>query len=357
MSATEAQGKRTAALEAAAREGSDGVVLSSAPNVRWLLCGRGRPVDAAGPESPYTVVLTPERACVLFADIEAPRVAEEERFDELGYEPLPYPWYEGRDAALLDVLGGERVVSDAEVEEELRPRRMQLVEPELERYRAAGRDTAEAITETLRSLGSDETERDAAAELSHQARRRALFPKVVLVAGERRQKVHRHPLPTEETLGGHALLALTAERDGLHVSMTRLVASGAPPEGLQRLVRATAEVDAAMLAASRPGTTTGGVFAAAAREYERQGFPEEWRYHHQGGPTGYRGREVFAVPSEPTTLPDACAVAWNPSITGGGKSEDTALVAAAGVDVITRTAGLGELDTRTGLSRPAIIPL
>jgi len=46
-------------------------------------------------------------------------------------------------------------------------------------------------------------------------------------------------------------------------------------------------------------------------------------------------------------------VAWNPSITGGGKSENTAFVTEAGVEVITRTPELGELQN----GRPAIVEL
>ncbi len=38
--------------------------------------------------------------------------------------------------------------------------------------------------------------------------------------------MHRHPLPTEAPLGRHAL---TAERAGLHVSMTRIVSFGGSP--------------------------------------------------------------------------------------------------------------------------------
>jgi antitoxin VapB len=117
-----------------------------------------------------------------------------------------------------------------------------------------------------------------------------------------------------------------------------------------------AEVDAAYLAASRPGATLGEVFAGGAAAYAAQGFPEEWRGHHQGGLAGYRGREVFAVPGEPTRIPGAAALAWNPSIKGGAKSEDTVLVTAEGVDVVTRTPDLGELET-TGLPRPAIVRL
>jgi antitoxin VapB len=179
---------------------------------------------------------------------------------------------------------------------------------------------------------------------------------VVLVPGDERQRIHRHPLPTDARLGRHALLAITAEREGLHVSLTRLVSFRPAPGELQRLVRAAAEVDAAMLQASIPGKTTGEVLRAAADEYVTQGFPGEWRLHHQGGLTGYRGREVFALPDEPTPLPSSCAVAWNPSITGGAKSEDTALVTEDGVEVITRTQDLGEIETGS-LPRPAVVEL
>jgi antitoxin VapB len=150
---------------------------------------------------------------------------------------------------------------------------------------------------------------------------------------------------------------VTAEREGLYVSLTRVVSFGAPSPELERLVWAAAEVDAAVLAASRPGATLGELFDVLARAYEQQGFPEEWRRHHQGGLTGYRGREVFSVPGDPTRLPDASAVAWNPSVTGGGKSEDTALVTSAGVEVLTRTSDLPELETAAGLPRPAIVEL
>ena len=40
---------------------------------------------------------------------------------------------------------------------------------------------------------------------------------------------------------------------------------------------------------------------------------------------------------------------------GGGKSEDTALVTADGVEIITRTPGLAEIATAAGLSRPGVV--
>jgi Xaa-Pro aminopeptidase len=333
----EAARKRGLALEAAG-----GRLVTARPwDVRWLLCGRGRPVDEAAPSSPYTVVLDGE-ARVLYQNIERARIEAEERFEELGYEPVPHPWFEQ-----------PRLQETPAVLDELR---RALCPEELERYRSAGADAAAAMRATLLELRPALSEIEAAAMLVSNASLRDFFCPVVLVGGEERQPLYRHPLPTRAPLGRHALLAITAERQGLHVSLTRLVSFGPPPGRLSGLAAACAEVDATFLAASRPGASLGEVFASGQRAYAEQGFDGEWRHHHQGGLTGYRGREVFGTPGEPALIPEAAAVAWNPSIGGGAKSEDTALVTAAGVEVITRTEDLGELET-SGLPRPAIVQL
>jgi antitoxin VapB len=335
---SEAERKRAAALAAA----SGRLVTSRAADVRWLLCGRGAPVDRAGGSSPYTVVLDDSGGRVLYQDIERSRVEAEERWEELGYAAEPYPWFEGHGLdetpPVLDAL------------------RLELGDEERERYRRAGAGAAEVMRGAVRCLTPDVSELDAAAELAGRAERLGFFAPVVLVGGEARQAVHRHPLPTTARLGRHALLAVTLEREGLHVSLTRIVSFGAAPPELARLVQACAEVDAAVLAASRPGRSLGELFDVLVAAYGAQGHPDEWRRHHQGGLTGYKGREVFAVPGEATRLPSSCAVAWNPSIAGGGKSEDTALVSVDGAEVVTRTPDLGELET-AGFARPAIVEL
>lgn len=335
---TEAERKRRAALEAA---GGGPLVVSAPENVRWLLCGLGRPVDVGSAD--YALVLTDDSARVVFADIERSRVEDEERLAELGYELAPYAWYEGPEG-----------LTDGEVD--LAPLRRALCPEEVDRYRAAGADAADGFVEAIGRLGPAQTEIEAAGELARATRARDLVARVNLVGGEERQPVHRHPLPTSAPLGRHALLAITVERDGLNVSLTRIVSFGPPPERLAELVRASAQVDAAVIAASRPGRTHGELLDVIAEAYDHEGFPEEWRRHHQGGLTGYKGREVFAVPGERTPLPAVGAVAWNPSITGGGKSEDTVLVTAEGHEVLTRTPELAELETH-GLPRPAIVEL
>src|SRR5438067_2214755 len=343
----EAERKRAQAIEVA---GGRALVVESAANVRWLLCGRGAPVDVCSTD--YTIVLRGDDAFVLFMDIERSRVEVDERLEELGYELCPFPWHEGKAATVARLVGAAPLADEAVLD----PHRRCLGAEERERYRTAGAATAEAVTEAIGSLHPNQTEHVVAGALAAACRARGLVPRVVLVAGEARQPVHRHPLPTGAPLGRHALLAVTAEREGLFVSTTRLVSFGRPPAELAALTEACAEVDAAVLASSRPGASLAELLQVLARAYEDRRFPDEWRYHHQGGLTGYKGREVFATPGEETRLPASCAVAWNPSITGGAKSEDTALVSADGIEVATETPGLPTLEVGD-LRRPAIVEL
>jgi antitoxin VapB len=356
VSSAEAAAKRALAREAAAEAGYESLVATSAATVRWLLCGRGRPVSSSSPAADYTVVLTPDEAVVLFPDIEASRVEAEERFEEIGFQSLPFPWHEGSTAVVEELVGGHASLRDSELETWIAPGRRQLGPEELDRFRAGGKDVAKTMVESIYALHPEMAERDVAADLASRLRRRGFFPPVVLVAGEERQPIHRHPLPTGAPLGRHALLAVTAEREGLHVSMTRLVSFGPASAELRNLARKVSFVDAATLGASRPGRTLGQVFARIEEAYAAHGFPGEWRRHHQGGLTGYIGREVFATPGDPTPIPDSAAVAWNPSITGGAKSEDTALVSEGPIEVITRTPELREFNFGI-LPRPDIVEL
>jgi len=129
---------------------------------------------------------------------------------------------------------------------------------------------------------------------------------------------------------------MVVRRGGLHASVTRTVSFGPACEEMHHRHRAVSAVHAAVLAASRPGATLDHAFATAQRAYAEQGFADEWRHHHQGGPTGYEPREVRASPGSLVSLQASQLVAWNPTIRGA-KSEETALITATGVELLTRT--------------------
>jgi Xaa-Pro dipeptidase len=95
--------------------------------------------------------------------------------------------------------------------------------------------------------------------------------------------------------------------------------------------------------------------------YAQAGAPGEWRAHYQGGPIGFGQREFEIAPaqtdsewwSEPISA--GTAFAWNPSLPGGAKDEDTYLATDTGLELITTTGGWPLVDEGTDLPRPAIL--
>lgn len=327
----------------------------------WLTCGGDNCVSLGSDEGAAAVMVTPDRAFVLAANNEMRRIRDEE-LAEGAFEPVTWPWHQPEQArAVVDRLAaGARVASDLgqlglpRADPSFAALRFTLLAPEIERYRRLGRDAAAAVETACTDARPGQRERDIAAQVVRACVARGIQPLVVLVAGDQRIAQYRHPIPTEYAWQRSLLVALTGRRMGLHASLTRMVSLDAE---LTARFRAVQQVDAAMLVASRPGATLGDVLARGQVEYANAGVPSEWELHHQGGLTGYAGRERFAVPGDPHVLTAAQVVAWNPSITSV-KSEDTALVTARGPEVLTVTEGWPRELVRVGdgaIERPALL--
>jgi hypothetical protein len=118
-----------------------------------------------------------------------------------------------------------------------------------------------------------------------------------------------------------------------------------------------------MLAAGRADATYGDVLNACDEAYAEVGHPGAWREHYQGGPIAYRQREFEIVPSQRESrwyaqrITPGHALAWNPSIAGGGKSEDTFLVEAGGIRCLTETGSWPQVAVADGLARTAILDI
>ena len=95
-------------------------------------------------------------------------------------------------------------------------------------------------------------------------------------------------------------------------------------------------MDATFIANTVPGARISDVFQSAVQAYEHEGYGEEWPLHHQGGATGYAGRDFKGTPDCGEIVQPNQAYAWNPSITGT-KSEDTIIVSEADQEIISLT--------------------
>ena len=324
------------------RRGLDAVVLRTPGNVAWY-SGGGR-----GHITPETAVVAlvvrRDGVEVVTAVNEADRLREEE-LAGLAAEWRVLPWADDLGAALPS---GPTVGTDADVE----PLRRSLLPDEVDRYRAVGRAAAEAMTDAVLSLSPDRTEHAAAAAVGGALLDRGLDPVVLLVAGAGRVATHRHPLPTARPLGELTMLVACARGHGLIANLTRFVSFGGFRHGetYERLLR----VEAAFLAATRPGTRVGDVYAAGAAAYAAHGFPaDEADRHHQGGPTGYETRDYLATAASDALVEPWQAFAWNPSVPGL-KVEDTVLAAPSGVEVLTVDPRWPVVEV-AGVSRPGVV--
>ena len=111
---------------------------------------------------------------------------------------------------------------------------------------------------------------------------------------------------------------------------------GSLPAELGGRFKSAAQVNAALLDASKVGATSAELFKVAQAAYEAEGFPGEERFHHQGGPTGYGEREWVATPNGKETVVNNQAFAWNPRIRGG-KAEDTVILRNGKIERLTAT--------------------
>lgn len=337
--------------------GVDGILLSTHRNFAWVTGGASNRIDISRELGAGSLLISARgRRFVIANTIEMPRL-QSETLAGLGFAAVEYPWTEdqanpgtalgyARAAISATTLGADSPLPQATVvEPSLMRARLDLVDQEVDRYRSLGRDMGTTIGSLCLSLSPGLSEREIANAVSAVVHKADARPLVVLVAGDDRLARFRHPLPTDYAWRNTLMVVVCAERHGLIVALSRIVAVGAIDPVLRERTERTARVFGALVERTREGTTGAELFAAAARAYEAEGFSGEELKHHQGGAIGYRSREWVAHPKSEEKVLARGAFAWNPSITGS-KVEDTVLLIDSHVEVITTSPGWPTIDTQ-----------
>ncbi|MBA3474745.1 MAG: M24 family metallopeptidase [Rubrobacter sp.] len=330
--------RRRALLETIDRLGLGALLLGLPANFAWYTGGADNRIDHSQSPGVAAVLLTSEAEYVVADNIEAPRMREEET---PGFEVVEHPWYEAAAPLYRELAGGTSYGADfslegaRDVSAEIFPLRYVLDAEAIETYRLAGAEASAAMGEAAASLSPGTTEHEAAASLVSACRRRGLTTPVTLAAADDRIVRYRHPIPHGATIERRVMLVVSAERGGLHVSLTRIVDFEEPDAQVSRRQEACEEILHRMREeATQPGRTFADAFEDCKRFYAEAGFPDEWRLHHQGGMAGYASREIIATPETSQEIRVGQAFAWNPSITGA-KAEETFVLTENGPEVIT----------------------
>ncbi len=317
----------------------DGAVFATRANFAWLSGGGDNHVVSQTEDGFGALVVTQKSAYVVANKIEIDRLHTEESL--AAFTPKPYPWTQAMPDAVTKLLGEGKYVTDTPMDgipalglDFLSECRAPLCESEVRRYKALGRDCSLVMETVVRQLAIGDSEHQAEADMARHCLARGIQPYVLLVAFDDRIKRYRHPTPTSNHLRHMAMLVICGRRGGLIANITRLVHFGPLPPELANRHEACLRVEAALWTATKVGVPYGKVLQAGIDQYKKEGVPKEWELHHQGGPTGYAGRDFCVVPDETRPVIDRQAVAWNPSITGT-KSEDTFILEGGTRTVVT----------------------
>ena len=328
--------------------GLEAVWFARPNSFAWLTGGGDNVVDREGEVGVAAAGYDGDEIRVVTDNIEAPRLREEELDDGVPVETVD--WHAESLAEAVAGTSPTPAAADFDVpgleSVDATPLRQPLTDAQVEQYRALGRDAAAAVETVARKVEPSHTELDVTGVLRQELESRGIAAPVVLVGSAERAQSYRHYTSTDTELGDYALMSVTAQRDGLHVSTTRSVAFD-PPEWFTERTRKAARVETSALAATRAvgqaGGTAGDVFEAIQDAYAEVGWEGEWRNHHQGGAAGFAGREWIATPGHGADVVLPQGYAWNPTV-AGAKSEDTHLVSADGVELLSAT---GDWPTET----------
>ena len=364
------RGDAAKALALALRESKNSrpLVLTTPGSVNWRSGGVSDSIDLTANSDPVWTLDCDKGCALVTTEIEVPRLENDYRVRDLGWDLVGVPWFDP--AAQLEAVCSyanvqpRELLSDTNdfgenVHNELVAARLPLSEPERLDLRDLGALVGRALGAGIDAWRPGvSTDFETAAVISESLERDGAKAICLIVGGDERMRRFRHPLAIGATLTDAIMAVVVAKRAGLHVAATRICVRRRDDE-IVSIMKVLASVNDLVLERSRPGGTWGETLTTLAQAYESIGQPGAWRQHFQGGPIGFNQREFELAPTQQDSpfwkLPRVTntAIAWNPSLRGGAKIEETYLVGAQ-LELVTVTPDWPTIEGHDGSTRSAL---
>jgi len=351
-----------------------GLVLTGPAAVAWACGGVAPPVDRTAAVDLAWAVFTPDGAALITICVEADRIRDEYGPAAHGFaELVSVPWQDSAafvtSAERLAGAPAARLASDGhsafglDASDDLVALRLALSAAEQEDLADLGQEAAAALQSALTAWQPGERDLDIQARCAAQLEAAGADAPVLIVGGDDRLERYRHPMAVGAPVRDLVMAVVVARRGGLHVAATRFATAGPLDPCYAGLRRRVLAIEDVVLSACRPGTTYGAALAALDAGYAQAGAPGGWAGHYQGGPIGFAQREFEIAPDQVgsrwyrESIATGHAIAWNPSLPGGAKTEDTYLVADGGhLQLVTHAPGWPvEPDDGRQPPRPAVL--
>lgn len=335
----EFQIKRQKVISLLEEKGLEGILLSKRESFSWITCGANNFVAKFTDMGVVELIITKTKCYAIASEIERYRTMDEE-IKNLDFELVHYNWYENKEKIIRSLINGEVIGSDSglygtvNIYESFRRLRFSLIAEEIVRLRELSRATADAMYKVCNEIKIGDSEFDMAAMIGSKLMKQGIQLPVCLMAADERIKKYRHPIPTENKVKKYALVVVGTEKYGLNVSMSRMISFGAPDEEILKRQKACLSVDSVLNVNTVVGAVTADIFKKAQEQYKNSGYPNEWKFHHQGGAAGYKAREYVVNNASKEIVMENQIFAWNPTISGT-KCEDTIITTKDGQEFLT----------------------
>ena len=340
---------RARLADVAEQFGGRPLVLTSTGAVAWATGAISTPIDRVAPSDPLWVVYRDGEMTLVTSSVEVERIAADFDVEALGFKVVSAPWYEN-DAHVrrISELVGEDVASDVaglgvDANFELTRARLGLCGAEIEVMSGLARVATDAVEGAVgRWRPGEMSDREIAASVVRHLEIYGADAVCLIVGADERLAKFRHPIMRGDVPQNSLMVVVVARSLGLHVALTRVTSREA--QATEGLMQRCEQVNAHVREATRVGATWGEVYSALAEGYRSVGQPDAWREHFQGGPIGYGQREFELSPESQESrwwnepIAAGCATAFNPSLAGGAKIEDTYVVGGESLTCLTRSA-------------------
>lgn len=313
-------------------KGLSGVLLSKQSNFQWFTGGKINDVIKNEDKSLVFLFVTESERYLIATRSDGDRVFTEE-ITGMDFKLFFYNWYDQTAVDVVNEIGIiGRIGADfnqpglVNINADIVNLRIDLTVYEIDRYKKFCSFYTKLLTDfCINKLKPGISEKVIATNLTYECLKFNIRLPVLMVGSDERVFKYRHPCATEKKLNNYILIATSAERDGLHASLTRSAYFGKIPDELIARQKAVNFVQVYYTVYSIPGTSLKELFKIGKEAYLKVGFKDEWKNHLQGGITGYRPLEYLANATSSAVIRVNNILSWNPTISGV-KSEDTILI-------------------------------
>ena len=332
-----------------------GILLTKRSNYSWITCGCRNKIIDASELGASSILFFKDIFYLITTNIEIERMISEELNNFISVEKVIYDWFnpKGLKESVKKIIGLKKIVQDYPLIEEVdvvgsefNYLKFELTPQEISRFVELGQTVSKCVTSVCFDINPGITEFELQGNLSNLLISNEIMPLVILIGSDDRIFKYRHPLPTKKKIEKYIMVVAGAEKWGMIAAITRFVHFGALDTHLEKIKEHTMQIDANMILNSKSGIKYNEIFERAMFNYDKLGYNNEWRNHHQGGPLGYESRYLLVNSDTKMNIRENHAIAWNPSITGF-KSEDTFIVGKEKNLIITEDKNWPKIEIKT----------